>query len=182
MFRGRADIVATDQSNALMLYLNSTRPERAGQRLSLSSFWDMVAGMATLLPLQLQSKRKHMEFAWHHFVMAAFLGKLVKRWLVQASPQKQYHVQSGLLTEFVVWKSISVLQYSPAEIRRCGLGGTTSFWVLEFLLSVMSPSFPSRVTVGLMEFLQSSKCHHSSVIFLSVSCCCKGASHLNKNE
>lgn len=38
MVCGKANIVATDQSNALMLYLNSTRPERAGQRLSLSSF------------------------------------------------------------------------------------------------------------------------------------------------
>lgn len=34
----------------------------------------------------------------------------------------------------------------------------TSFWV-----SVISPSFPSRVTVGLMEFLQRSKYQHSSV-------------------
>lgn len=91
--------------------------------------------MATLLPLQLQSKRKHMEFAWHHCVMAAFLGKLVKRWLVRASPQKQYHVQSGLLTEFVVWKSISVLQYSPAEI-------TTHQWIRrdDFFLGFRVPA------------------------------------------
>lgn len=32
-------------------------------------------------------QEKHVEFAWHHFVMAAFLGKLVKRWLIQASPE-----------------------------------------------------------------------------------------------
>lgn len=44
--------------------------------------WDTVVDVATMLSLQLQSKRRHLEFAWHHLVMAAFLGKLVKRWLI----------------------------------------------------------------------------------------------------
>lgn len=83
----RAEIVATDQCSALMLYLNSTRPEPAGQKLSLSSFlghgcWYGYAAFAGVA-----KQEKHVEFAWHHFVMAAFLGKLVKRWLIQASPE-----------------------------------------------------------------------------------------------
>ena len=106
--------------------------------------------------------------AWHHFATAAFLGKLVKRRLAPASTQMWYRVRSQLLPQLVIWKSISILQYSPEEITCCGLEGTTPFWVLDFTVSFVSFSFPLSTIACLMELLQGSECQHGRVSLLHV--------------
>lgn len=97
-----------------------------------------VAGTATLLSLQLQSKRKHMGICLAPFCHSCISGQAGEEMAHSGLHTMQYHVQSGLLLELVVWQSISILQCSPAEIRCCRLGGTTSFWVLDFTVSVTS--------------------------------------------
>lgn len=166
-----------------MLYLTSTGPEPAGQGLNLSSSLGHGCwyGYVAFTAVAKQEEARGI-------CMAPFCHGCVSG---QAGEEMAH---SGLPTD-----AIPCAEWAPDRV--CGLekhfhsSALTSrdqmWWIRRdnfFLcfslpgLSDIFPSFPSRVTVGLTEFLQRSKCQHTSVILLSASCCCKGVSHLHNKE
>lgn len=121
-----------------MLYLTSSQPEPAEQRL-LSLCLISFCGCRLQVQLCYFPCSYKQEAGEHlHGIMLSWLHFGASWWREGSFMPPHRHGTKSRACSWWSWKVVPTLPYSAAEIRCCGLGGITLFWILDFTVLVVS--------------------------------------------